>query len=127
MQEISSGTTEHRRHKIGLPDITPFREVCRAGPWMVTINFDIAVTDTGAPWEPLPNPRAGLEEERWLEQNLDQLRNYRGLWIAILNHSIAASDDSFEDLHRQIVARNIVDALVVKVPDDLTQRDYLIA
>jgi len=127
MDEISSGTTQHPQNRIGLPEITPSREVCRAHSWMVIRLFDIIASDVGTSWEPSPNPRAGLEEERWLEQNLNQLGNYQGLWIAILNHSIVASGDSFEELHGQIIARNIRDALVVKVPDDLTQRDYLIA
>lgn len=126
MQEISSGTTEHQQ-TAAMPDSAPLHQVCPASPWSIGWFLDLALTDVDGLWEPLPNPLAGLEEQRWLRQNLHRLANYQGLWIAILGRSIAASGDSFQDVHQQLVARNIADALVVKVPDDLTRQDYLIA
>jgi len=111
-----------------VPDAMPFRQVSPPGDWSASPFLDPAAwTNIEGEWEPSPNPHAGLEEERWLGQNLHRLPNYQGLWIAISSHSVVASGDSFQDVHQQLVARNIADALVVKVPDDLTQRDYLIA
>ena len=80
-----------------------------------------------ASWEPLPNARAGVEELRWYEENEANLGNYRGLWIAISGQGIVASGLQFEQVYESVAILNLSDALIVRVPDDVSKRDYLIA
>jgi hypothetical protein len=85
-----------------------------------------AFTDAN-PWKADPNPLAGIAELSWFEQNLHALQAYAGLWIAIVGDQVLASAESFERVYEQLQAQNLSDALIVPVPDNVSEQRYLIA
>ena len=92
---------------------------------VTTIRLPPGVTHS-APWERAWNPLVGVRELIWFEKNVEDLGAFQGQWIAILGERVVASVQSPTDLREQIEKRAIVDALVVRVPDDVTQREYFI-
>lgn len=79
---------------------------------------------TPIPWT---SPRAGEIEALWYAANLSNLANYQGMWIGIRGASIVASGATFEDVHDQLTAIGVSDALVVCVPPDVHGQSLLIA
>lgn len=63
----------------------------------------------------------------WYVSHLEDLRAYGGKWIAILDARVVASAGSAGALVDDLVERQIVDALVTQVPDDVERSAYLIA
>lgn len=72
-------------------------------------------------------PHPGVRELRWFHDNRDAVANYSGLWIAILGETIIASEPTFEEVHDKVLEQGLTDALIVQVPDDLTEWDHLLA
>lgn len=72
-------------------------------------------------------PHRGVRELRWFHENQDTVANYRGLWIAILGEMIIASEPTFEEVHDKVLDMGLADALIVQVPDDITEWDHLLA
>ena len=64
---------------------------------------------------------------RWFQENESKLGNYAGLWIAVLNGSIAASASSFAAVYETLTTLNINGALIVRVADNIRKRPRLIA
>lgn len=79
------------------------------------------------PWTPDPNRLAGIRELSWFEHNLSSLQDYAGLWIAIVGDQVVANGQSFEQVYEQVRARNLPDALIVPVPENVSEERYLIA
>jgi hypothetical protein len=79
------------------------------------------------PWKPDPNPLAGIRELSWFERNLPGLQQYAGLWIAIVGEEVLANGGSFEEVYDKVRARNLADALIVPVPENVAEERYLIA
>jgi hypothetical protein len=78
------------------------------------------------PWERRLDPRAGLEELVWFQQNRGELAAYQNRWIAILGRGIVAFGDSMREVRDQLRDRNLRDALVLHVPEDVARREYFI-
>ena len=79
------------------------------------------------PWKADPNRLAGIRELSWFEHNLSSLQDYAGLWIAIVGDQVLANGQSFERVYEQVRARNLPDALIVPVPENVSEERYLIA
>lgn len=101
-------------------------------PWDFTTSYtqsrdeiDPGVTDA-SPWERRLNSWAGVEELRWFNDNLQALGQYEGSWIAIWGRNVAASGHSMEEVRDQVVARGIRDAVILRMPDDVSRREYFI-
>lgn len=82
-------------------------------------------TDT-SPWERRLDPQMGVPELRWYQENLRQLADHEGRWIAILGQEIVASGRSMRDVRDQLSQQSVRDALIVRVPEDVTRREYFI-
>ena len=110
----------------------PFPEVGTALPRFIpqytptiwTVDLPAGVTD-GSPWQ-RANPQAGVRELDWFEGHLHEFAAYEGMWIAILGHRVVASGRSMAELRQEIEQHGIVDALVVRVPGDVSRREYFI-
>lgn len=63
----------------------------------------------------------------WYVNHLEDLRAYGGKWIAILDERVVASATTAGALVDDLVANQVVDALVTQVPDDTERSAYLIA
>lgn len=63
----------------------------------------------------------------WVVANLSDLGKYSGRWIAVLARTVVACGTTAGEVVDDLAAREIVDALVTRIPDDLERRSYLIA
>lgn len=90
-----------------------------------TIDWPSGRTDT-SPWERPENPQAGVSELVWFEEHKGDLATYQGLWVGILGQRVVASGHSIINVRQEIDRQGIHDALVVRVPDNVTQREYFI-
>ena len=91
--------------------------------WIVSL--PPGVTDS-SPWESARNPCAGVRELLWFEAHKEELAAFQGMWIAVLGERIVASRRSPHEIRTELDGQGIRDALVVRVPDDVTQREYFI-
>lgn len=82
-------------------------------------------TDTH-PWERRLDPRVGVEELRWFQENQRQLADYENRWIAILGQGIVAFGHSMREVRDQLAQQNVRDALIIHVPENVTRREYFI-
>ena len=69
----------------------------------------------------------GVRELRWIHENQDAIASYRGMWIAIRGEEVVASQSTFEEVHDRVLQMGLADALIVQVPDDMTEWDHLLA
>ena len=69
----------------------------------------------------------GVRELRWFQENQDAIAIYRGMWIAIRGEEVVASQSTFEEVHDRVLQMGLADALIVQVPDDMTEWDHLLA
>ena len=69
----------------------------------------------------------GVRELRWFHENQDTIASYKGLWIAIRGEKVVASEPTFEEVHDRVLEMGLAEALIVHVPDDMTEWDHLLA
>jgi len=83
--------------------------------------------DTSAgPWEHPARPLAGANELRWFRQSPEELAAYQNRWVGIIGRRVVAHGDAMREVVDQLRERGIWGALVVRVPADLTKREYFI-
>ena len=80
-----------------------------------------------APWQPLANPRAGIEELAWFEDNQKGLVRFAGRWIAIVGQEVIASGETFDEAYDEASRLNYSDMLILPVPKEPGEDRYLIA
>ena len=79
-----------------------------------------------APWQPLPNRRAGERELAWYEAHRAELGDYERKWIAIKGHEIRVARDTFAEVRAYLDEQGIPDALIVHVRENVGGRQYFI-
>ena len=107
----------------GGPNLLPFP---RSGQPQVLQQFSPSRTVAGE-WQTPPNAIAGAKENEWFEENLGTLSSVAGLWIAIKGKRMLASSEKLAEILDWLTNERIVDALVVQVPDDVSQDRYMLA
>ena|SRR3990170_2556897 len=121
---LESRSTEIRSVNISvadtyIPALTPSTTI------ISTIVLPPGITDRSS-WEHLQNPLAGLRELRWFQDNVEELAAFQGQWIAILGEHIVAQAASLTTLREDLNAGGLANVLVVRVPDNVAQREYFI-
>lgn len=79
-----------------------------------------------APWQPLANPRAGMKELAWFEDNQKALVRFAGRWIAIVGQEVIASGETFDEVYDEASKLNYSDMLILPVPKEPGEDRYLI-
>jgi hypothetical protein len=90
-----------------------------------------AIEATGAtlhaPWQPKPNPRAGIDELAWFDDHQADLVRFAGRWIAIVGQEVISSGDTFDEAYDEASRLNYSDMLILPVPKSPGDDYYLIA
>jgi hypothetical protein len=91
--------------------------------WIVLGISWIATVD----WRPPSRTMPGEVEARWYSENQSRLTNEQGLWVGIKDDRIVARGANLSEVHNQLTRLEILDALIVQVPEDLGHPRTLIA
>jgi hypothetical protein len=92
----------------------------------VTVRLMAGGVTDAHPWECRLDPSIGVAELRWFQENLRDLAEYEGRWIAILGPRIVGSGDSLGEVRDQLADQSIRDALILQVQEDVARREYFI-
>lgn len=70
--------------------------------------------------------QTGDNDLNWVHKHLEELEQYEGKWIAVLNHVVLTASDDASDVVDFLGARQINGALLFEVPADVHRKVYLI-
>jgi hypothetical protein len=64
---------------------------------------------------------------QWFEKNKEKMGRFAGRWVAVFGEAVVADAASFAEVHATLTKRNVNGALIVRVPENVTNRPRLIA
>jgi hypothetical protein len=62
----------------------------------------------------------------WVHEHMQELRQYQGLWIAVVNQRVVAAGTSVMELLDEVGAQGLDSPFVTQIPDDVDAKTYFI-
>ncbi len=69
---------------------------------------------------------ATAEDQRWIHEHMEELPEYNGQWVAVLDRRIVASGETADNVIDELEDAAINGALLVQFPKDVHRKVYFI-
>jgi hypothetical protein len=58
------------------------------------------------------------QDMRWVHDHLDELREYQGMWVAVVGCRVVAAGDDIAQILSEVEAQGLSDPFVTRIPAD---------